>query len=144
MGTTLVVPTMTADSPTAALTATASPTRSTATVTLTPGSGAPTPSLTPSLTPTIRRLTLFVEGTQPQAEISYEIDEIEVVVGNNVTLPWQATIEVASDRDVRLIASGVSEIGDLRCRITGDTVLRPIIDSRSDPYPIVECFLRGF
>ncbi|MBO9326398.1 MAG: hypothetical protein J7463_13795 [Roseiflexus sp.] len=135
----LVVPTMTAGSPTAALTATASPTRSTATVTLTPGSGTPTPSLTP----TIRRLMLFVEGTQPRAEISYEIDDTEVLVGKDIILPWQTTIEVASDRIVRLMAEGVAEIGDLRCQITGDTVLRPIIDSKSDLYPIVKCELRG-
>jgi len=67
-------------------------------------------------------LTLFVQGTQPQAEISYEIDDTEVVVGSDVVLPWQATIEVAADRDVRLMAAGVAEIGDLRCQITGDTV----------------------
>jgi hypothetical protein len=86
---------------------------------------------------------LFVQGTQSQAEISYEIDETEVVVGNNVTLPWQATIEVASDRDVRLMAAGVAEIGDLQCQITGNTVPTPIIIYEPGPYPSVECLLRG-
>jgi len=142
-GTTPVVPTLTASSPTATLTATASPARSTATVTLTPDPDAPTPSPSPTSTPTIRRLTLFVQGTQPQAEISYEIDDTEVVVGSDVVLPWQATIEVAADRDVRLMAAGVAEIGDLRCQITGDTVPTPIIMYDSNPYPAVECLLRG-
>lgn len=142
-GTTPVVPTLTASSPTATLTATASPARSTATVTLTPDPDAPTPSPSPTSTPTTRRLTLFVQGTQPQAEISYEIDDTEVVVGSDVVLPWQATIEVAADRDVRLMAAGVAEIGDLRCQITGDTVPTPIIMYDSNPYPAVECLLRG-
>jgi hypothetical protein len=71
---------MTAGSPTAALTAMASPTRSTATVTLT---------------------------------------------------------------DVRLMASGVAGIGDLRCQITGDAVPTPIIIYDSNPYLLVECLLRG-
>jgi hypothetical protein len=142
-GTTPVVPTMTAGSPTAAFTTTASPTRSTATATLTPDPDAPTPSPTPTSMPTTRRLMLFVQGTQPQAEISYEIDDTEVVVGSDVVLPWQATIEVAADRDVRLMASGVAEIGDLRCQITGDTVPAPIIMYDSNPYPSVECLLRG-
>ncbi len=88
-------------------------------------------------------MTLFVQGTQPQAEISYEIDDTEVVVGSDVVLPWQATIEVAADRDVRLMAAGVAEIGDLRCQITGDTVPTPIIMYDSNPYPAVECLLRG-
>ena len=112
-------------------------------MTLTPDPDAPTPSPSPTSTPTIRRLTLFVQGTQPQAEISYEIDDTEVVVGSDVVLPWQATIEVASDRDVRLMASGVAEIGDLQCQITGNTVPTPIIIYEPGPYPSVECLLRG-
>ncbi len=90
-------------------------------------------------------MTLFVQGTQPQAEISYEIDDTEVVVGSDIVLPWQVTIEVAADRDVRLMAAGVAEIGDLQCQITGDTAPTPIIiyDYDPDPYPAVECLLRA-
>lgn len=91
----------------------------------------------------MRRLTLLVEGTQPQAEISYEIDDTEQVVGSDVVLPWLVTIEVASDLDVRLMAAGVAEIGDLRCQITGDSVPTPITAYDSNPYPAVECLLRG-
>ncbi|MGQ9548408.1 MAG: hypothetical protein ACUVWS_07250 [Roseiflexus sp.] len=142
-GTTPVVPTTTAGSPIATLTATASPTRSTPTVTPTPDPDAPTPLPTATSTPTMRRLTLLVEGTSPQAEISYEIDDTEQVVGSDVVLPWQQSIEVASDLDVRLMAAGVAEFGDLRCRITGDSVPTPVTAYDSNPYPSVECILRG-
>jgi len=45
--------------------------------------------------------------------------------------------------DVRLMASGVAGIGDLRCQITGDAVPTPIIIYDSNPYLLVECLLRG-
>ncbi|PMP78916.1 MAG: hypothetical protein C0183_15285 [Roseiflexus castenholzii] len=87
---------------------------------------------------------MLVDGTQPQVEISYEIGDTEVVVGNAIVPPWFKTIEVAFDLDVRLIAAGTAEFGDVRCQITGDAVPTPgIVDYDSNPYPSVECVVVG-
>ncbi len=89
-------------------------------------------------------MTLLVDGTQPRVEIFYEIGDAGVVVGNAIALPWFKTIQVAFDLDVRLVASGTEEFGDVRCQITGDAIPTPgIVDYDSNPYPSVECVIIG-
>ncbi len=82
-------------------------------------------------------------GNTTASGVCYEIDKTKVIVGNTVTLPWQLTIGVASDCDVRLTAAGVAAIGDLRCQITGNALPMPIIVYDSNPYLSVECPLRS-
>lgn len=140
----LPTPTATPTPPTPTATFTAIPAQLTATPTTTPTVVTVTVTATPSPTPGVRTLTLLVDGTQPQVEISYEIGDTEVVVGNAIVPPWFKTIEVAFDLDVRLIAAGTAEFGDVRCQITGDAVPTPgIVDYDSNPYPSVECVVVG-
>jgi hypothetical protein len=92
----------------------------------------------------VRTMTLLVEGSQPEAEVSYELDEQEFVAGTNrlVTLPWTLTVQAPVGSELRILADGVEEFGDLRCQISGEVVPTPgISDYDSNPYPQVECLL---
>lgn len=132
--------------PSATATARATPSPS-ATARVSPSpSATPGASLTPTATPDegVRTLVFLVDGTQPKAEILYEINGQEFIAGNigEVGLPWTITVQVLIGSEARILADGIEENGDLRCQITGDLVPTPgIIDYDPNPYPQVECLL---
>lgn len=127
--------------PSATVRVTTSPSATSSAPTATPGA-----SMTPTATPDegVRTLVFLVDGTQPKAEILYEINGQEFIAGNvgEVGLPWTITVQVLIGSDARILADGIEENGDLRCQITGDLVPTPgIIDYDPNPYPQVECLL---
>ncbi len=131
-------PGVTPATPTATLVPTAPP----ATPTLVVSTTTPTRTTTPTPDTALRTLTLLVEGTQPRADVVYEINGRESVPGRNgeVILPWVFTVQAESGSEVLLLADGLDEYGDLRCRISGQGIPDPgIVDYDPNPYPQVEC-----
>lgn len=105
---------------------------------------APTRSAIPTPTTggSLRAITLLVEGTQPQAEIFYDVDDQDLPGGKvgTVTLPWSTGLRLPAGSEIVLLADGPEELGDLRCRISGESIPTPGITSYDpNPYPQVEC-----